>query len=105
MTGPEFEWDTHKATLNLAKHGVAFEDAALIFADHLALMEPNQIVDGEPRWQAIGMAGRSLLLVVIHVVRPRDDRDNVEVIRIISARKAESKERRRYEQGNGATHD
>jgi len=102
MTVPEFEWDTHKATLNLAKHGVAFEDAALIFADHLALMEPNQIVDGEPRWQAIGMAGRSLLLVVIHVVR---DHGDVEVIRIISARKAESKERRRYEQGNGATHD
>jgi hypothetical protein len=94
----DFEWDPDKADANLAKHGVAFEDASRVFFDPLMLFETDRIDEGEQRWQAIGRMNESLLLVVVHVVR---ERDGTESIRIISARKAERKERRRYEEANG----
>jgi uncharacterized DUF497 family protein len=76
---------------------VSFETATLVFGDAYALFEQDRIADGEVRWQAIGMAGESALLLVAHVV---SEGDNREVIRIISARKADRKERRRYEEAN-----
>jgi len=94
----EFEWDTEKADINLAKHGVAFEDASRVFFDPLMLFEPDRIDEGEQRWRAIGRMKESVLLVVIHVIR---EYDGTESIRIISARKAERKERRLYEEANG----
>jgi uncharacterized DUF497 family protein len=54
-------------------------------------------VDGEERWQTFGIVSGLLLLMVVHTLREDDDDDSVEVIRIISARPANSKERRRYE--------
>jgi uncharacterized protein len=72
--------DAAKAVANFAKHEVSFED------------------DGEQRWQAIGLANACLLLAVIHVIR---ERNGSESIRIVSARQAERKERRRYEESNG----
>lgn len=88
-----FEWDPPKAEANLGKHGVSFELATLVFADPFALMEQDRIEDGEYRWQTTGMAGGVVLLVVAHTFR--DDAD-VEVIRIISARRAKPHERKRY---------
>ena len=56
----------------------------------------SRIENGERRWQTLGIVEGYLLLLVAHTVR--DSEDNTEVIRIISARRAEPKERVRYEQ-------
>lgn len=91
-----FEWDEKKAARNLAKHGVSFELAALVFADPYAMTVQDRIENFERHWQTLGMAAGQLLLLVAHVVG--EDVDGTEVIGIISARKADRKERLRYEQ-------
>ena len=92
-----FEWDPTKAASNLRKHGIRFEDAALVFDDPLALSEQERIDNGEQRWRTIGTACGCVLLLVAHNVRLEDL--GVEVIRIISARRADRTERRLYEHG------
>lgn len=91
-----FEWDSDKAAKNFKKHRVGFETAVRVFADPFALVEQDRIENGEYRWQTLGIVDDYLLLLVAHTVR--DDQDGTEVIRIISARRAEPKERKRYEQ-------
>ena len=71
-----------------------FDTALRVFADPLVVIEQDRIEGGEYRWRAIGMVEISLL-VVAHIVWEEDDE---EVIRIISARRAERYERKRYEQ-------
>ena len=90
-----FEWDADKAASNLRKHRVSFETAMRAFADPFALVEQDRIEGGERRWQTLGLVEGWLLLLVAHTVW---DDDGAEVIRIISARRAEPKEKRRYEQ-------
>ena len=90
-----FEWDERKAAANLRKHGIRFEEAAQVFFDEFALAAQDRIVDGEPRWQTIGMVEGILVLLVAHTVW---DEGQDEVIRIISARRTTRKERTRYEQ-------
>ena len=90
-----FEWDPVKAMTNLRKHGVSFETATLVFADPFAVFDQDRIEGGEFRWLAIGMVEGLRLLVVVHVVR---EQDGDEVIRIISARRADRREKRRYEE-------
>jgi uncharacterized DUF497 family protein len=90
-----FGWDPNKAASNLRKHGIAFDDAARVFFDPLAIRKQDRIVDGEERWQIIGVVEHFKLLVVAHTTT--DDESGEEIIRIISARKAERHERRRYE--------
>jgi uncharacterized DUF497 family protein len=92
-----FEWDDKKAESNFRKHGIRFDEAALAFDDPFAVSEQNRIENGEQRWQTIGMAGGCLLLLVAHTVHFEDD--GIEVVRIISARRVDRKERRRYEHG------
>lgn len=92
-----FEWDDQKSESNFRKHGIRFEEAAFIFDDQLAASVQDRIENGEERWQTIGMSNDCLLLVVAHTVR--DNEDGTEIIRIISARRAEPKERKRYERG------
>ncbi|HSY34623.1 MAG TPA: BrnT family toxin [Acidobacteriaceae bacterium] len=91
-----FDWDETKDAANLRKHGVGFEAASLVFDDPMQLSAQDREVDGEERWQTIGMAGGVLLLLVAH---PFEDEDEEEVVRIISARKANVRERRQYEDG------
>jgi uncharacterized protein len=94
-----FEWDPDKAASNLRKHGVSFETAIRAFAYPFAFSELDRIEGGEERWQTIGVVEGCLLLLVAHTIREEDeDGEPVEVIRIISARPADRKERRRYEQ-------
>lgn len=94
-----FEWDPDKAESNLRKHGVSFETAARVFADPFALSEQDRIEGGEPRWRTLGLVADYCLLLVAHTVCDEDEEGGaVEIIRIISARKADRKERRRYEQ-------
>jgi len=92
-----FEWDPAKAASNLAKHGVSFETATRAFADPFALMEQDRVENGEERWQTTGVVEGFTMLLVAHVVEERGD---VEVIGILSARLADRKERRRYEEAN-----
>lgn len=91
----QFEWDPDKAARNLVKHGISFEVAARVFADTFALTVQDRMVDGERRWQTMGLVGGFLVILVAHTVIESDD--GFELIRIISARKAEPKERKRYE--------
>lgn len=91
-----FEWDDLKASLNRRKHGVSFEIAVRAFADPFALVVQDRIEDGEHRWQTLGLVEGYLVILVAHTVW--DEVDGSEVIRLISARRADAKERKRYEQ-------
>ncbi|MCL2830362.1 MAG: BrnT family toxin [Betaproteobacteria bacterium] len=93
----KFVWDPVKAESNFRKRRVRFETARNVFFDPFALVEEVCIENGEQRWQTLGIADDYLLLLVAHTVR--NDEDGTETIRIISARRAEPKERKRYEQG------
>jgi len=86
-----FDWDPDKAATNARKHGVTFEEAATVFADPLALAVQDEL-HGE-RVVLLGLSERSRLLLVVHVEQEDD------IIRLISARRATSHERRRYEEG------
>lgn len=91
-----FEWDQKKAESNFKKHKVHFELATRAFSDPFALTQQDRIEDGEYRWKTIGLVEGYLLLLVSHTIR--DSENNIEVNRIISARRAEPKERKSYEQ-------
>ena len=102
MESIRFEWDEAKNLSNRQKHGVSFEEASQVFRDPLYVSVQDRVEDGELRWQTMGCVEDVLLLTVAHTVREeRDDGRSVEVIRIISARPATRKERRRYEDENG----
>ena len=90
-----FEWDPVKARANKRKHGVSFETARYAFDDSDALVDHDRIEGGERRWQTLGLVGGVLLLLVAHTVEFEDEEK--EVIRIISARRANRKEKQRYE--------
>ncbi|MEQ8973757.1 MAG: BrnT family toxin [Coleofasciculus sp. C1-SOL-03] len=88
-----FEWDDKKAESNFRKHGVTFEEAVTVFADpYLLFTEDSKHSEGEEREWAIGEAENGSMIVVVFTMRG-------EKLRIISARKATKRERRRYEQG------
>jgi uncharacterized protein len=91
-----FEWDEGKSRINQAKHdGLDFETAARVFNDPNVILIEDRIVEGEQRWHAIGGVSGAVLLVV-HVYR--EDKYGEEIIRIISAREANQRERRIYVQ-------
>ena len=87
-----FEWDPKKAAANLRKHGVRFEDAQTVFADENAkLIDDPDHSEDEDRFVLLGLSSSLRLLVVCHCYRSEGN-----VIRIISARKAENHERHSY---------
>jgi uncharacterized DUF497 family protein len=87
-----FEWDPAKALFNLRKHGVTFEEARTAFEDDEALLlpDPDHSAD-EVRWVLVGLSAVARVLVVVHCERAGGD-----VIRLISARKADRDERLTY---------
>ncbi len=87
-----FEWDENKNRGNIAKHKVSFATAILVFDDPRALSIMDRIINGEERWQTLGMIS-GVVLIVAYAWR---DEDGKEVTRIISARKATPGERRAY---------
>ena len=89
----KFEWDPKKATVNVKKHGVTFQEAATIFGDPLAITfdDPDHSMN-ENRYITFGLSLQKRLIVVSHT--ERGDR-----IRIINARLMDRKERRIYEKG------
>jgi uncharacterized DUF497 family protein len=90
-----FEWNAAKAASNIRKHRLAFESVVAVFDDPLVQIEQDRIVDGEQRWQATGLANGYILVVVAYATW--DDEQGTEIIRIISARRAEKHERKRYQ--------
>jgi hypothetical protein len=83
------EWDYLKATLNLEKHNVDFADAVTVLDDDLAITIRDE-TSGEERFVTLGIDALGRLLVVVYTWRE-------DCVRIISARKATPRERRRYE--------
>ena len=86
----QFEWDPSKASRNLAKHEVSFDEASTIFDDNMfiTLLDEDHS-QTEERYITIGLSNKKRLLLVAHT--EREDR-----IRIISARKATKNEEKFY---------
>ena len=86
----KFEWDKNKEKLNIQKHGVTFEQASYVFTDQFALNKyDDEHSKDEDRWVILGKSLNETLLLVVHTFR---DNNNIEFVRIISARKATKKE-------------
>ncbi len=91
----QFEWDPAKATANLKKHGVSFEQATEVFKGPIALtIYDKDNSDEEDRWVTLGQAQQQHYLVVVHTFRESHS-DTVRV-RIISARPATKHEIKQY---------
>lgn len=97
-----YEWDERKNRRNQRKHGgISFELAALVFEDERCLVGLDRTDEtGDERWHAIGAAqiepGVDAVLLVVHAYR--ENRHGEEITRIISARRAEKHEIRRYQE-------
>lgn len=87
-----FEWDDNKEQINIKKHGMDFETASRVFDDENRLEIYDDLhSDYEDRYITIGMIDEiTCIAMVVYTERGTD------VIRIISARKATPKERRKY---------
>ena len=97
-----FEWDDHKNRQNLRKHDVRFETAVLVFDDPYAMTQHDQAFEEEERWITVGAIGPGSILFVVHTFY---EQRGEEVIRIISARAAESHERKAYEEAHKAAEE
>lgn len=93
MADLRFEWSTSTNAGNRRRHGVSFEEAETVFSDDHALLigDPDHS-DNEDRFVLLGLSSLSRALVVCHCYR-----ESEEVIRIISARKANRSERELYD--------
>jgi uncharacterized DUF497 family protein len=87
----DIEYAPRKAESNLKKHGVTFDEAATALLDPMALAREDDDAQGEARYVLVGMSNAGHLITVCYTLR------NEEIIRLISARKATSNERRQYE--------
>ncbi|MDD3266841.1 MAG: BrnT family toxin [Burkholderiales bacterium] len=85
----QFEWDENKNQSNAVKHGVSFELAKYVFVDKDKIIKPNRMVQNEQRLQIIGEIDG--VVVIMLVFTPRNQK-----IRIISARRANKKEKVAY---------
>ncbi len=89
-----FQWDEGKNAANRRKHGVSFDEAQTVFYDDWALLvsDPEHSAS-EERFVLLGLSSKVRIVLVCHCYREKD-----EVIRIISARRANPSERREYEE-------
>ena len=92
MENIQFEWDENKNQINKIKHGIGFEEAATVFYDDDAIMfdDPEHSME-EERFLILGITKHENLCIVSHCYR-----DNDNIIRIISARKATKNEKQVY---------
>jgi uncharacterized protein len=90
-----FEWDDWKNRRNLAKHKISFDTARLVFEDPNVLVQEDRVAEGEQRWQALGLIGGVVVVLVVYTCR---EQEGDEVIRVISARKATTQERKAYDE-------
>jgi hypothetical protein len=90
-----FTWDPAKARSNEQAHGISFEKATEVFADPFVVTALDTIDVDEQRWHAIGMTGEITLLLIVFVECAAED---TEIIRIISARRANKYEQNIYQE-------
>lgn len=96
----EFEWNHTKAESNLKKHGVSFDEAKSVFYDEFAVQfydEENSAT--EDRFLMLGISNESRMLLVCHCEKAESEKEESNLIRIISARKATRQERKSYTGG------
>ena len=86
-----FEWDPLKAEANRRTHGVSFAEAVTILKNDFALTREDPDAVEEPRFVTLGMSNLGNLFVVVYVYREPD------IIRVISAWKANKRQRELYE--------
>jgi uncharacterized DUF497 family protein len=86
----DVEWDFKKASSNLKKHGVGFEEAVSALLDPMAMAQEDSDSEQEQRWVLIGTSVQGRLLTVVYTMR------NEERIRLISARRATRREAAQY---------
>ena len=86
----QFEWDEEKNQSNIAKHGVAFEDAKRIFDGFTVDAIDNRVDYGEERIISVGLLDGIAILAIVHT-------DRKGICRIISARPANKKEKKAYD--------
>ena len=92
MADLRIEWDPRKAASNLKKHGVSFREAATVFSDDNArLIRDPDHSETEDRFILLGLSSSLRVLIVCHCYR-----ESADLIRIISARKANRSERDQY---------
>lgn len=102
VSGLRFEFDKQKNEYNLARHGVDFATAALIFDAPYAMTIRDVLHDeDEERYNTVGEFSPGSILFVVHTLFA--DEKGEEVIRLISARAATSKERKPYEEAHKRT--
>jgi uncharacterized DUF497 family protein len=90
-----FEWDPANAAANLKKHRISFEEARSVFFDEFAIQYFDEAHStNEERFLMLGMSSGAKLLIVCHC-----EREQGEIIRIISARKATKRESAFYQGG------
>ena len=87
----EFEWNEAKNRSNQTKHGISFEEAREIFEGFVLMWEDTRRRYGETRYISVGGIGDSVVVVLVVVHAPRGQKT-----RIISARKANARERSKY---------
>ena len=85
-------WDPQKAEANFRKHRIRFSDTETVLFDPMTLTIENQIIDQEQRFLSVGSDAVGRILVIVYTYHG-------DTIRLISARKATSKERKYYEKG------
>jgi len=94
MNTLKFDWDKNKATKNLAKHKVSFEEAQSVFDDDFARLIPDpDHSEDEERFLLLGLSCSLKVLVVVHCYK-----DEENIIRLISARKATKPESKIYKE-------
>jgi len=89
-----FEWDVEKNRKNLLKHKLDFSIAVEVFDDPSCFFELDTSIDYEERYRAIGTIRNQMIALVVHTIKFAED---IEIIRLISARKADKTEVKKYE--------
>jgi uncharacterized protein len=92
MNQLRFEWDKKKEKINIRKHGISFEEARTVFYDEKAIqfIDPDHSED-EDRFLLLGLSSKLRILIVCHYFRESET-----IIRLFSARKADSDEEQEY---------
>jgi uncharacterized DUF497 family protein len=92
MSNIRFEWDARKSSVNKKKHGISFEEARTVFFDENAKLinDPDHSED-EDRFVLLGVSSSLKVMLVCHCYREEGN-----VVRIISARKASTLESKQY---------
>jgi len=92
----DFEWDDKKNEINIFRHDISFEEASTVFDDDYAVtLYDEEHSEYEDRFIVIGISENSFELTVCHCYRG----ENEDIVRIISARKANKIEHEIYERG------